>query len=313
MQGLWALGRWLWPRVVERSFWTWITRYFHTEHDPFKDNEYGEGKKVTAEREPGLLWSELPAAFKMESVYKETATIHKVEVEISAVQRKHYKELEEEAITWLDNNPLAIDIPAVLNMRLRQICLGVPSVRQDWVRRKDKETGLWVDAWGDVVWFEDDCKSTKIDAVEEILSDLYAEKPEPVLIFTDSRVFANILTRRLHNGGYRARSFVGGMSEAEREFKKTQFGKKFDVMVCTLQTVAEGTDGLQRVCSKEIWVNCSYNQLINTQGVGRLSRQGQTEPVQRWMIMAKGTVEVQQIGKLKSTQQMLDDGYGEAA
>lgn len=311
LQGLWALGRWLWPKKTARSFWAWVTEYFHTEHDPFVDSEYGEGKKVTTERVPGKLWKELPAAFKMKSVYTDKPIIHTVEVEISAVQRKHYKELEEEAITWLDNNPLAIDIPAVLNMRLRQICLAVPSVRQDWVKRKDKETGLWVDAWGDVVWFEDDAKSTKIDVVKEILSDLHAEHPEPVVIFTDSRVFATICTKQLQAAGYRARQFVGGMSTEEREWKKQNFGKLFDVLVCTLQTVAEGTDGLQHVSANEIWVNVSWSPLINTQGAGRLSRQGQKRQVNRWMILAKDTVEVKQVGRLRSSQQMLDEGYGD--
>jgi SNF2 family DNA or RNA helicase len=315
MQGIWALARWLWPKKTPQGFWNWVTEWFHTEHDPYADTEYGEGKKVTAEREPGALWKALPAAFKMKSVYNEKPIIHTVEVEISAVQRKHYQELEEEAITWLNDNPLAIDIPAVLNMRLRQMCLAVPSVRQDWVRKKDKETGLWMDTWGDVVWFEDDAKSTKIDAIKEILSDIHAEKPEPVLIFTDSRIFATICTKQLQAAGYRARQFVGGMSTEEREWKKKQFGKKFDVMVCTLQTVAEGTDGLQWVACNEIWANVSWSPLINTQGAGRLSRQGQKRQVNRWMLLAKGTVEVVQRGRLRNSQQMLDDGYedGEAA
>lgn len=315
MAGTWALARWLWPKLTERGYWNWITKYFHTEHDPFADTEFGEGKKVTAEREPGLMWKELPAAFKMKSVYTDKPTIHEIEVEISAVQRKHYKELEEEAITWLNNNPLAIDIPAVLNMRLRQICLAVPSVRQDWVRKKDKETGLWTDQWGDVVWFEDDAKSTKMDVIKEILSDLHAEHPEPVVIFTDSRVFATICTKQLQAAGYRARRFVGGMSTEEREWKMTQFGQKFDVLVCTLQTVAEGTDGLQHVACHEIWANVSWSPLINTQGAGRLSRQGQKRGVQRYMLVAKDTVEIKQVGRLRNSQQMLDDGYddGEAA
>jgi SNF2 family DNA or RNA helicase len=270
------------------------------------------GKKVTQEREPGSLWKALPAAIKMKSVYTAKPTVHWIEVDISAVQRKHYKDLEEEAITWLEDNPLAIDIPAVLNMRLRQICLAVPSVRQDWVKKKDKETGLWVDAWGDVVWFEEDAKSTKIDAVVEILSDLQAgEQPEPVLIFTDSRIFAKILTLRLQKKGFNARQFIGGMSAYERQWKKDNFGVEYDVLVATIPTIGEGTDGLQHMSNHEIWVNVSWSPILNTQAAGRLSRQGQTKPVQRFMLVAKDTVETRQLGKLKSTQQLLDDGYGE--
>lgn len=320
MEGLWALARWLWPQHTPRGFHNWVTEWFETEEDPFKTYEIETatgtttvtGKKVVKEREPGALWKALPAAFKMKSVYTAKPTVHTIEVEISAVQRKHYKDLEEEAITWLEDNPLAIDIPAVLNMRLRQICLAVPSVRQDWVKRKDKETGLWVDTWGDVVWFEEDAKSTKIDAVVEILSDLQAgEEPEPVVIFTDSRIFAQILTLRLQKKKFNARQFIGGMSAYERQWKMENFGVEFDVLVCTIPTVAEGVDGLQHKSNHAIWCNVSWNQLLNVQADGRLNRQGQTKTVQNYFIVAKNTVETRMLGKLKSTQQLLDDGYGE--
>lgn len=315
MQGLWSLARWLWPEKTPRGFWNWVTDYFHTEHDPFKttviNGEEIPGKAVTTEREPGRLWRELPAAFKMKSVYTAKPVEHWIEVDISATQRKHYKELEEEAITWLENNPLAIDIPAVLNMRLRQICLAVPSVRQDWVKRKDKETGLWVDAWGDVVWFEDDAKSTKIDTVVELLSDIQAGGSEPVIIFTDSRVFAQILVKRLQKKNFNARQFIGGMSHAERTWKMEQFGHEYDVVVATIPTVAEGIDGWQLVCNHVIWVNVSYNNLLNVQADGRANRQGQTKTVNNYFIVAKDTVETRQIGRLKSTQQLLSAGYGE--
>lgn len=320
MEGLWALARWLWPSETPRGYWNWCTEWFHTEDDPYKTYEIETGagtstvtgKKVTQEREPGALWKALPAAIKMKSVYTDKPTVHWIECDISAIQRKHYKELEEEAITWLNDNPLAIDIPAVLNMRLRQICLAVPSVRQDWVKKKDKETGLWVDAWGDVVWFEEDAKSTKIDAVVEILSDLQAgEEREPVVIFTDSRIFAQILTLRLQKKKFNARQFIGGMSAYERQWKKENFGVEFDVIVCTIPAVAEGLDGWQEFCNHAIWVNVSWNQLLNVQADGRINRQGQKKPVQNFFIVAKNTVETRQLGKLKSTQQLLDYGYGE--
>jgi superfamily II DNA or RNA helicase len=316
MQGLWTLARWLWPQHTELGFLNWATQWFHTEENPHATYKIGEQEvsstTVTTEREPGKLWKSLPAAWKMPSVYKDKPTVHWIEVDISREQRKHYKDLEDEAITWLNDHPLAVDIPAVLNMRLRQICLAVPSVRQDWVRKKDKETGLWMDQWGDVVWFEEDAKSSKIDTVIELLTDIQAgEEVEPVVIFTDSRIFAQILVQRLQKKKFNARQFIGGMSKEERDWKKLQFGKEFDVIVCTIPSVAEGLDGWQLVSNHAIWVNVSYNQLLNVQADGRLNRQGQTKPVQNYFIVAKDTVEVKQHGKIKNTQQLLDYGYSE--
>jgi hypothetical protein len=305
LSGMWSVSTWLWPTKTLRSYWSWITQYFMTEPDPYSDFN----PKVTIEREPGKMWAELPAAYKMKSVYTAEPVIHEIEVDISPVQRKHYRELEEEALTWLKGHPLAIDVPAVLHTRLRQVCLAVPSVKQDWIKRKDKETGLWEDVWGDVVWFDEDAKSTKIDALLEILGDLYVEKPVPVLVFTDSRKFATITTKRLQAKGYRARQFIGGMSDAERFWKLDNFGKEYDVLVAVISAIGTGTDGLQDVCNTEVWMNFGWNGIENEQGFGRLSRQGQTKTVQRFIIQARDTVETRQREKLRSDQELLSIGY----
>lgn len=310
VEGCWSLARWLWPHKTERGFLNWLTEWFHTELNPYAEHDPENGifapTEVVAEREPGALWKSLPAAFRMKSVYKADPVIHYIDVELSREQRRIYNELEQEAITWLDNHPYAVDLPVVLNMRLRQISLAVPSVTQDWVRKYDKETESWDKVWDDIIYFEDDAKSNKIDAVLELLSDLYAEKPLPVVIYTDSRIFATLFTKRLQAKGYRARQFVGGMSAAEREWKRSNFGIEFDIIVCTIPTVAEGLDGWQLVSSIEIWMNVSYNRLLNIQAQGRLSRTGQTQTVNRFMIRAKETIEAKQHSKLKSGQDLMD-------
>ena len=311
VEGAWALARWLWPTQTPRGFWNWVTEHFTTERNFHADQRAEElgvpaNPDIVREKVPGSVWKSLPHAIRMKSVYKADPAIHTVEVELSPSQRKHYKELEDEAITWLDEHPLAIDLPIVLNIRLRQICLAVPSVTQDWLRKFDKDTETWYKEWGDVIYFDDDAKSSKADAVLEILSDLYAEAPVPVVIYTDSRIYATLLTKRLQSKGYEARQFVGGMSAAEREWKKDGFGTEFDIIVATIPTVAEGLDGWQLVASNEIWMNVSYNRLLNIQAQGRLSRTGQKQTVNRWLIQAKDTIEAKQIGKLKSDQDLMD-------
>lgn len=306
VEGLWALGRWLWPEQVERGFWNWITEFFHTEKNYHAKDERFAAPLITVERNPGAVWASLPAAFRMKSVYKADPAIHYIDVEITREQRRIYNDLEQDSITWLDAHPYAVDLPPVLNMRLRQICLAVPSIKQDWVRKQDKDTGDWEKVWDDVIYFEDDAKSSKADAILELLSDLHAEKPEPVVIYTDSRIFATLLTKRLQSKGYRARQFVGGMSAAERAWKKDNFGVEFDVIVATIPTVAEGLDGWQLVSNLEIWANVSYNPLLNTQAKGRLSRTGQTRTVNRYMIRAVNTVESKQHDRLKSSEDLMN-------
>lgn len=308
IQGAWATIRWLWYRNDEvagknDSFWNWVTAYMTASLDEYS------GKKVEGERVPGTVWASLPSKSYFPSPFQDEPIIHEIECEMSAFQRKIYDRFEQEAVVWLEDRPLVADLPAIMRLRLREICLAVPSIREDWVRKQDKDTGLWEKVWGEVVYFEDTAKSSKADNIIEVLNDLYAEKPEPVLIFTHSRKFATMLTMRLQAKGFEARQFVGGMSKEERTWKLENFGKEFDIMVASIPTVSEGTDGLQLVSRIEFWVSLDDNRLLNTQAKGRLSRPGQTRPVQRYLFLAKNTVEVKQLGKLEADQAQLDASF----
>lgn len=308
IQGAWATIRWLWHRNDEvtgknDSFWNWATAYMHTEL-----NKYS-GKKVVGERQPGTVWASLPSKSYFPSPFQEAPIIHEIECEMSAFQRKIYDRFEAEAIAWLGDRPLVADLPPIMRLRLREIALAVPSIKDGWLRKQDKDTLEWEKVWGEIVYFEEDAKSSKVDNIIEVLNDLYAEKPEPVLIYTHSRKFATMLTLRLQSKGFRARQFVGGMSKDEREWKLENFGTEFDVMVASIPTVSEGTDGLQLVCRIEFWVSLDDNRLLNTQAKGRLSRPGQTKQVQRYLFLAPNTVETKQLGKLEADQAQLDESF----
>lgn len=312
VEGAWAIARFLWPTETIRGFWNWVTKYLKQETEIIEvKGEERSVKKILGERQPGRIWADLPAAWKMPSVYTDKPVIHEVEVELNPTQRKHYKELETEAVTFLDENPLIPELPGVMYMRLMEMTLAVPSIKQDWIRKQDKETGEWFKEWGDVVYFEDNAKSSKADAVIEILNDLYVEKTQPVLVLTHSKKFATFLTKRLQSKGFEARQFIGGMSDEEREWKLDAFGKEYDVMVATIPAIAEGTDGLQDVCNIDIWVSVSDNRVYNRQGRGRVARQGQKKTVQRYVIRAANTVEVKQAGRLIADQQIMDESLGE--
>lgn len=321
IQGAWACLRWLWygnDEVVGRndSFWNWVTKHMTTSL-----NQYS-GKKVEKERVPGTVWASLPSKSYFPSPYQDKPVIHEILVPLKPAQRKIYDRFEQEAVVWLDEHPLVADLPAVMRVRLRQICLAVPSIRFEWQRIPDSElTEFDFDRWEteerengwyaykEVVYFEEDAHSTKADAMLDVISDLHAGGPVPILIFTHSEKFATMFTLRLQAKGYSALRFVGGMPPAEREWKKENFGKEFDIMVSTIATVGEGTDGLQDVCNIEFWVSLEDNRLLNTQAKGRLSRPGQKKTVQRFMFLAENTVEVRQIGKLQADQEQLDESF----
>lgn len=305
VEGSWAIGRWLWRKKeeVDTSFWRFCSDYLIEVKDPYTFKAYG------GERVPGKILSDWPSVVQMESVYNAAPVIHEVEVTLNPTQRKHYTEMEKAAITWLDENPLIAELPSVKYIRLLELTLATPSIKQDWIRRKN-EDGEWERIWGDVVYFKEDAKSSKADAVKEILDDLHIEKPEPVLIYTHSRKFATFLALRLQKQGFRARQWVGGMPPEEATWKLENFGKEFDVMVATLPAIGEGTDGLQHVAAHEIWCSVSDRLILNEQARGRLNRQGQERTVNRWVIRAQETIELKQHDRIKYDQSVLDASYG---
>jgi SNF2 family DNA or RNA helicase len=118
-----------------------------------------------------------------------------------------------------------------------------------------------------------------------------------------------MLTERLKAKKFRAEHFIGAMSMEERTWRLEKFGTEFDVMVATISAIGTGTDGLQDVCHTEFWLSLDDNRILNEQATGRLSRDGQKHTVQRFIFMAKGTVEVEQRGKLDADAAQLDGSF----
>lgn len=266
--GLWAVCRWLWPKAiskvtnalhVDKSFWRWAAKWAVVVDDCHA------GKRVEEERVPGAFVATLPCYVRLEAkrdeVNKET-----ISVDLSPAQRKAYDEMEKDALTYLEEHPLEEDVPVVVRQRLRQITLGVPTI----------EDG--------VVTFAPGCKSTKLEALEELIAEM---PDEPMLILTDSKKFAKVAAERL---GPMAREWTGDVSAGTRNKIKEQFGSEVKYIVAQIRSIAEGIDGLQRVCRVVVWLSELEGQVaINDQALGRINRTGQERPVLEYKILARNT------------------------
>lgn len=259
--GAWAVTRWLWPTDVDRSYWRWVAEWCRTEYDHFTFNN----QKVVGERKPGAYVAQLPCYVQFESKVGEAVTETRY-VDLTPTQRLMYDQMEADGLAWLQENPLVADLPIVQRTRLRQMTLGTVTFAEDGS-----------------IDFEDDCKSSKIDALKEILADL---DDEPVLILTDSQRFARVVTHRL---GKQAREWSGKVSTSTRETLKKNFGKDFRYLVATIGSIAEGVDGLQHVCSNVVWLSKSEDGIMNEQALGRLVRTGQKNQVTSYEIVANNT------------------------
>lgn len=261
--GAWAVTKWLWPDVIESSFYTWRDRWCRTEYDHFDPS----GAKIVGEKNPGEFFNALPCYIRLESELDVGLVEEEVFVELSAAQRRAYEKLEKDMIVWVEGNPLVVEFPVTLRARLRQATLGMFTVTGE----------------GGVI-FDDDCQSPKIDALHEILQ--FRVDGESALILTDSKKFANVLCARLDG----AVPWHGDVSQSDREKHKQMFvNGEVKYVVAVISAIAEGVDGLQHATRNIVWLSRSDNRILNEQAIKRVHRHGQERQVRSFDVVALDT------------------------
>jgi|SRR5690625_1686220 len=300
-ENLWSVMRFLWPELYKRG------EISHSNHYMWKfdrmtsmkittgyDKERGKTKNATrwlTEREPGRLFNEAPCViqhFRRRNCcefhpngfldVKEPQTITRT-VELTSAQKKAIKELQTHSITWLEDNPMVSKLPITTLQRVRQLCLGEPTV--EWVT-EETEAGEEVERM--LVDFEPDCKSPFLDEVLDIIENL--DEGEPVAIYLESQKFARVTVERLIKAGYKAFEYSGQVNQKERNENLVNFGKEggHQILVGVISSIGTGTDGIQKVCSTEIWLERSVDPTSNLQTEARADRLGSRGQVQRYFI-----------------------------
>ena len=280
---IWAALKFLWPNKYG-GYWDFAERFFHVEMNPFSSF----GKTFTGERHPGMVRRGAPSYHEVSQAEANPelpgVVVHRVSVELTREQRRVYRELEQKSLTFLDENPLALSIPMELDLRLRQITLGVPTFNEDGV-----------------VDFVEDCKSSKLDALVDIVQDL--PEDESFVVWVHSQKFIKAVLYRLRKADVEAIE-VSGRSKGD--FRDLITGK-VRCIVAQHEAMSEGVDGLQSVCHTEVWLSQSNSLVINEQATGRLNRQGQEHSVNRFLIQAADTVDDRVLGRLQERYNKLQE------
>ena len=303
IEGFWSVLKWVYPEVAGRSFWNWVDKYCLTKFDPFA------GKVVAGEKVAGSIVESIPTYIRhlkrerccdlhpegMDSDLPRVVEEKRI-VQLAPAQKKIYKKMEKDLLVWLGEHPLVAEVPVATRIRLRQITLGVPTVTDE----------------GEVT-FEEDCESSKITEMFEIINDL--PEGEPLLILTHSQKFASVVTQRLNNSGVKSFEWSGIKPQSARDEALEQFIKgELQAIVAVISAIGEGTDGLQLVCSTVIWLSRDDNRLLNEQASGRLDRQGQKSSVLSFDIIAEDTYDEGQLSKLIKDQLAMNESLrGEAS
>jgi SNF2 family DNA or RNA helicase len=303
IDGLWSVLKWVYPEVAGRSYWAWVEQFCETEMDFFA------GRVVLGEKNPGAIVASVPCYIR--HLKRDKCCEHHPEgidsqlpamqtevrtVDLAPEQRKLYRKLEKDLVAWLGENPLIVQVPVAMRVRLRQITLGVPIV----------------DAEG-VVSFANDCKSSKLDELFNIISD--SPVGEQMLVLTHSQKFAKVVTARLNASGLVAKEWSGAVKQFDRDETLEQFiSGEVQFIVAVISAIGEGTDGLQLACSTVVWLSKDDNNLLNEQASGRLDRQGQKRSVLSYEIVADDTYDEGQMSKLVVRQLAMNNslrGKGE--
>ena len=286
--GIFATLFWLWPDRYS-SYTKWVDKFWRTRRN-------GAVIDFVREITPGAVIADIPV-FSRRLRAEHRGDLPKampevdIEVELTPAQRKLYNQFDEFAAAWIDDSFVPTSVPLAEDMRKLQVTLGVPTVLEDGQ-----------------ISFAPDCKSSKIDALLDTLSD----QPEgsTMLVLCPSARFIPSVVHQLNKKGYKAEGFSGELTPAnsdKRTWVLENFGTEFQVLVAGIAAIGEGTDGLQYKCSRQFWLAKHPNNFLNQQAKWRLDRPGQTEPVQSWYTWATNTVEKSKLERLEEIQENLNE------
>lgn len=300
IDGLWSILKWVFPDVAGRSYWLWVDKFLETKVDFFA------GKVPVGERVPGTIVASIPCYIRhlkreqccpehpngIDGELPEMVTEQRI-VELLPEQKRIYKKLEKDLLVWLGDNPLVVDVPVAMRVRLRQITLGVPSIADDGS-----------------VSFAPDCESSKLSEFFEIVDD--SPVGEQMLVLTHSQKFAKITVDRLVAKGFTAFEWSGMASQKSRDEALEAFIRgEIQFIVAVISAIGEGTDGLQEACSTVVWLSKDDNRLLNEQAAGRLDRRGQKRSVLSYEIIAEDTYDEGQLSKLVREQLAMNESLRE--
>ena len=255
-------------------------------------NRDGSPKKVMkweAEAEPGRWISEVPCViqhFRRDNCCEfhptgfldhEKPNVFERIVPLLPAQKRIINDLEESYMAWLDDQPMVVDLTITQKMRIRQACLGVPTLHE-WEE---------LDEYGEKVIkqtlnFEEDCESPVTDEILDILEHL--EDGEPVIIYLEMQRFASVLVHKLQKAGYTAAEY-SGQTVKERDSYLARFGKDIQIIVGTTASISNGTDGIQEVCSTEIVAQGHVDDTLMEQQEARTDRMGSKAQTVRYVLV----------------------------
>lgn len=291
-EGAWKSCYWIWPTIIDRSFIRWKRVWCEVKEITRTDGSVltgfrGEPKeKITGEKVEGAFVATLPCYIRDEP--EKVPAPRLLHVQLTPRQRTQYTSMEGASLAWVEahtpsgHDVTIADIPITQRQRLRTMTLGEVRLGHN-----------------DEVTFDIDTPSAKLNVLKYIVDEIW--KDQPILIGCYSKEFAKIAAARFKRAGYGAEAWHGDLSPTRRTGEgglKDRFIARDPTvryLFATIPSIGTGTDGLQKACSKIVWLEESESQIDNEQFVKRCFRDGMTldfGPFEHVKIVADDTLDL---------------------
>lgn len=187
---------------------------------------------------------------------------------LTARQEKLYNKLAKDFYAHIEEQLLAAPNPLTLSIRLRQAACAMLNVSSD----------------GQVTHLS--TPSNKLEAIKDLLD----ESTEQIVIFSDSRKFAELVVRELTAVGIQTALLSGQVSPANRQLAIDRFqAGDARVFVGTLGAGAEGIT--LTAASTVVLAQQGWSHVQNAQAIDRVHRIGQTSTVHPIVLVSQHTIE----------------------
>lgn len=204
------------------------------------------------------------------------------DVELSGKQRTAYDEMKRALVARIDDGTIFAANPLMELLRLRQFAAAYGEA--------DGENGMLLSE-----------PSSKLDALEAVLAELGDRQ---AVVFAESRQLIDLAYTRLEG---RAARITGAIPEQDRAINLEGFQQgQVPVLLCTIGAGGVGLD--MTAADTCIFLQRSFNAVLNAQAEDRIHRHGQTsDNVTVVDLVTRGTVEEHVFDALAEKAAKLED------
>ena len=175
--------------------------------------------------------------------------------------------IEDDLVYDIEDIPLELEVPAEL------VTYGVDRRRQRMVASIIERKHTLVDH---MLVREDGLLATE---VAELLVQAVDDAPTPVLVFAVHTAVAQAAVKSLIVAGHTALGVDGKMSKIAKDFHLEEFKAGSVAALVGTQTLATGTDGLDKVCDLLVILDDTEDNAMRRQLIGRIMPRGHATAV----------------------------------